>query len=423
MEKAVSTAPREANGFTLPVVILSVVVLTVLGSAAIQMSRDELFAGTAMSQSGLAFYAAESGLAATIASWNHTTINAAVPNPGDSTVGGWQTLANGCRYRTVVRRIDGAETSQKLYQITATGRGPGVSPAQRQISVIVKSPPPAVFTGAIAFGTGVVVSGNVTVRGTCAQVHANGNMTLSGTDTIGGAITSTGTVTVSGTVRDTLGAANIPQNFQPAVTLPTYNPMDYCLPLGAAGSYHFDTTGKVWKPGGTGWVNVGSAGISWKYSSGVYTTDGTNIPAGVYCSQEDLEISHDIGTAASPRSLTFLTTKSLTIPGKPVMRPYHPDGWMIVATGDLKLNGDASSGSDAVQGLLYGGAQCEISGSPQITGQLICKGGAQPAGSTNWVATNQISGQLRLIHNCPPPSASSTKPIPLGERSWTQHWN
>ncbi len=129
---------RSQAGFALPTVLLAMILLTVLGTAALQSSRDELMAGEALEQSGLAFYAAESGIAQAVVDWNQVNVEDSVALPGDSLVRAWQTLDNGCSYRVVVRRIDGGDAAAKLYSITSTGRGPGNAPGQRHISVLVK---------------------------------------------------------------------------------------------------------------------------------------------------------------------------------------------------------------------------------------------------------------------------------------------
>ena len=407
------------QGFALPAVMLAVVLISVLGAAAIGVSRNELLAGKAMDQSGLAFYAAESGIASTVTDWNQSNIDDSVASPGDSLIRTWQQMDNGCSFRVAIHRIDGGDSGKKLYAITSTGRGVGRSPGQRQVSVLVTEP--NVFSNnALTFGNDILISGNPTITGSCSDVHANGDIEVTGTSITAGSVGAVGTVDVSGALLDTLGNPVTPNPGASQQAVPDYDPMDYCLDRDATGSYHFDG-GQYWKTSVSGWRAV--AGIGWKYSSGIYTVDSESIPEGVYCAYDgDLEVSKDLGTAGSPKRFTFLTTMSLTISGNPVMTPYHSAGWMVVASGDVKINGNPTGGEDSFQGVIFAGAQCEISGSPNITGQIICRGDSNPSGSQDWVAETKISGDLNLTYDCTA-GTTSTKPRPLSARSWTQIWN
>ena len=58
------------GGFVLPMMIFVLVVLGVMGAAALQSSRDELLSAAAVNSSNLAFYAAEAGVHEAVANWN-----------------------------------------------------------------------------------------------------------------------------------------------------------------------------------------------------------------------------------------------------------------------------------------------------------------------------------------------------------------
>ena len=405
-------------GFALPAVLLAMILVTVLGTAALQSSRDRLLAGEAMEQSGLAFYSAESGIAQAVVDWNQGNIEDSVASPGDSLVRAWQTLDNGCSYRVVIRRIDGGDTAGKLYSIASTGRGPGNAPGQRRISVLVREPLPAGLNNAMSFGNDVIISGNPTITGLCADAHANGDIDVAGTTMTAGGVSAVGTVAVGGTLVDTFGNPITPTEGASPQTLPNYQPMDYCLNKDASGSYHFNN-GLYWNSATQAWRSLSEVG--WKESSDIYTTDSDSIPDGVYCVYDgSIEIGHDYGSPGSPKSVTFLTTMAITIPGDPYVTPAHPDGWLIVAEGDVKLNGSPSGGADNLQGVIFGAAQCEISGAPNIHGQIICRGDSDPLGSQNWVPETKISGDLTLKYDCEYGAPSSGKPAAISGWSWTQ---
>ena len=130
------------GGFALPIVMFALVLLGVIGVAALQASRDELLSATAVRGSNKAFYAAEAGLHSAVASWNQTAMDTLMANPGDSLVGSWTTLANRCSYQLVYRRIDGGDRDTKLYSVQSTGQSPGLNGGRRRVGLIMKAGSP-----------------------------------------------------------------------------------------------------------------------------------------------------------------------------------------------------------------------------------------------------------------------------------------
>ena len=74
-----------------------------------------------------------------------------------------------------------------------------------------------------------------------------------------------------------------------------------------------------------------------------------------------------------------------------------------------------SYAADGVEALLYAGAQCDGSGTPDYGGQLICQNGANPAGSLALVAANSISGNPIFSYGCGGLMGGNRRVI-----SWTQ---
>ncbi len=153
----------------------------------------------------------------------------------------------------------------------------------------------------------------------------------------------------------------------------------------------------------------------------LYITDKNNIDDGVYCVDGNVQISNDIGSPGNPADVTFLATGSFEINGNPYMTTAHSDSILIIAEGDVKLNGNPVGGADNFEGLVYAGAQCEVSGAPSIFGQLICKDNPNPPGSEPWVAENVISGDMTLRYMCGGPLAQFPA-TPLAERMWSHVW-
>ena len=381
-------------GFALPIVVFALVLLGMIGGAALQASRDELLSAEAVSHSNQAFYAAEAGIHSAASNWDQVAMDTLMASPGDSLLGSWTSIENRCSYQLVYRRIDGGDTSDKLHSVESTGRSPGLNGGRRRIGIIMKGG--YGLGAALVFGGDVDLSGNPTIKGECPDIHSNGDLDVSGTSTVSGNVSSSGTVLVGGTLQDTLGSSVTATSGAPEKPIPDLDPNDYCgeadyIFNGMFGTEVATTTTRNLSTG-TWW--------GWKWSGGTYTTDNDNVQPGVYCVNNDVEIGHQLGSPGAPLAITILTTMSVTIPGDPYIVPAHPDSLLIVAGGDVKLNGSPASGDHNFEGLVYAGSQCEISGTPVMYGQLICRDAPNPFGSEDWVSENKISGDLTLTYNC-----------------------
>ena len=196
-------------GFAMPIVVFALVLLGIIGAAALQSSRDELLSAEAVSHSNQAFYAAEAGIHSAASSWDQVAMDTLMASPGDSLLGSWTTIENRCSYQLVYRRIDGGDTSAKLYSVESTGRSPGLNGGRRRIAIIMKGGVVGV-SAAVAFDTDLVISGNPEITGLCGSVHTNGDLLLSGNPIIAGDLSATGTVVGGGVPTDTLGSTFTP---------------------------------------------------------------------------------------------------------------------------------------------------------------------------------------------------------------------
>ena len=116
--------PARDAGFALPIVVFALVLLGMIGGAALQSSRDELFSAEAVSHSNQAFYAAEAGIHSAASNWDQVAMDTLMASPGDSLLGSWTSIENRCSYQLVYRRIDGGDRPDKLYSVESTGRKP-----------------------------------------------------------------------------------------------------------------------------------------------------------------------------------------------------------------------------------------------------------------------------------------------------------
>ena len=409
---------RRSEGFALPVVIFALVLLGVIGGAALRTSRDELLSAEAVNSSSQAFYAAEAGIHSALSNWDQLAMDTLIPLPGDSLVESWMTIENRCSYQLVYRRIDGGDVPEQLYSVESIGRSPGLNRGRRRIGVVVRS---RIGIGAaLMFGGDVALSGNPTILGECPDIHTNGDLDISGTTTIATVsdnVTASGTAFVGGTLQDTLGNAVTPTSSAPQQPIPDLDPTDYC------GEADYIFTGTLAIEVATMTTRDLALGTwwGWKWSGGTYTTDNDNVASGVYCMDNDVEISNQLGSPSTPLAITILTTKSVTIPGDPYMVPAHPDSILIVADGDLKLNGNPAGGDQNYEGLAYAGSQCEVSGTPVMFGQLVCRNDPNPVGSEDWVDENNVSGDLRLTYNCGGMLGGGGV-RPINGRTWSHVW-
>ena len=402
-------------GFALPIVVFVLVMLGLIGSAALQRSHDEVLSAEAVNFSNQAFYAAEAGINSAVSAWDQTVLNPLMP--GESLVESWTTIENGCSYQVVYRRIDGGDAGERIYSVESTGRSPGLRGA-RKVGIVVRSN--IGVNAAVAFGSDVMLTGNPTIKGTCPDIHSNGDLNISGfttVATVAGLVTSSGTAYVGGTLVDTLGNSITPVDGVPTKPIPDLDPNDYC----GEADYIFDG------PWGTEVATMTTRNLAtgtwwgWKWSPNTYTTDNINVEPGVYCMNGNVEIGHQLGSPSTPLPITILSSKSVTIPGDPYITAAHSDSILIMASGDLKLNGSPAGGERNYEGLAYAGSQCEISGNPVWNGQLVCRGDPNPVGSENYAAENKVSGDLDLTFGCGGILAGH-EPGPINGRTWSHVW-
>ena len=404
------------GGFVLPVMVFALLMLGVMGAASLQTSRDELLSAAAVNSSNLAFYAAEAGIHDAVANWNAWAMDASLANPGDSLVTSWTTLENGCGYRVVYRRVDGGDLpADRLFSVESTGRSPGLNGATRRVGIMVKS-----FKwdlAAMALGGDVQLAGNPTIVGPCSDVHMNGDAVFSGNGTIDGEVSASGTVTVGGALVDAVGDTVSPGSGLPEMEIPDFDPMDYC----SEADYIFENGWGTEVATGT-LRNLNSTWWGWRYSNpNKYVTDNDAVMPGVYCMDGNVEISHELGSPGNPLPITLLTTGSLSLPGNPLVVAAHPDSILIMAEGDVNINGNPAAGAVSFEGLIYAGSQCVLPGAPVIHGQLVCRDDPNPPGSLELATEILINGDLQVTYSCggllgPQP------PEPIDQRMWNHVW-
>lgn len=221
-----------------------------------------------------------------------------------------------------------------------------------EVNVIVRT----IRLPGIAVDGNLEISSAAVISGACGGIHTNGNLSGGGHPTVGTVGSATGTVTLDVSPK---------QSGAPPLDIPEMDPAAFCPPGGIP---------KV---------------------AGTWTPSSANLVAGnTYCVTGNVDLSVAFGSMGSMRAVSIIASGSIKVPDKPFMRAAHPDGIVLLAGGDIDIQGDAG-----FQGVVYGGGQCYLSSKPKIIGQLICKN-KSPHPGANWVPANLISGDVDITYNC-----------------------
>jgi hypothetical protein len=246
---------------------------------------------------------------------------------------------------------------------------------------------------ALAADGNVVFAGSPEIRGACGGAHANGNIHASG----GGPVITTqasATGAATGTWRRPDGSAAPVLSGQPEVVIPDLAPMDYC----AGAEFRLLSSGAA--TNGAGMLVAVPAGWSYTPGTQLWTLNGPSSIDGTYCVQGNVYVGGSTGSAAAPRRMSILATGSIKVEGTPYMTADHEDGILLMAAGDVAIAGNPAAGALSYQGMIYAGAQCKVSGQPNIFGQLLCANGPQPLNATEHVLVHDMSGNFTLTFDC-----------------------
>lgn len=246
----------------------------------------------------------------------------------------------------------------------------------------------------------LTISGAPIISGECGSAHSNQSVVVTGSPKIEDDITSSGLVTGGDKIKTLGGLPNPPLENQPPLEIPDLKAQDYC----ASAQFVLKANGVIVKKGPPDVEFDGTIGaFGWKQSSispVVWETDGKAITPGTICVEGSLKISSSPGKPATPLALSILAMGSVEISGNPHIVSSHPDGIGIIANGDVSIEGNPSAAANNYNGLIYAGSQCEVSGKPNVGGQLLCKNKPNPAGSVNYADQNKISGDAKIKFNC-----------------------
>ena len=244
------------DGFVLPAGLFALIIVSVLMVAAVQMGDNERRATRALRESGVALYAAESGLRATLGAWPAAV---AALNPGDSLDLGRTTLINRASYWAVIHRVDNGG-SNKMYAIMVQARGAGPLGGRSGVMGIV-STTPGPGAGFVTLGDFTLHTGNTAdsynstgcanplIDGCYSSTH-DSSLTIKGGGAVdvhgayvygsiqsGSTIDAAGAVLTGGSTASMTPSPVIPANY-PTPTCPaSYSPASDLPPSKGSGTY------------------------------------------------------------------------------------------------------------------------------------------------------------------------------------------
>ncbi len=247
------------------------------------------------------------------------------------------------------------------------------------------------------------VNGNPTIMGDAGIIHSNANLQIPGNPCTEQYAAASGSATTGGSpvTGPGCGGPAVLQSAQPPVPVPDLDPNSFA-PLA---DYRLGNDGRVRNQAGTILGTNNWNDWSWD-SGGRRWVAGSNIPAGTYFGEGNIEISGNPGTTASPIPLTLISVGWVKIGGNPVMVPdlSGPPAFSVLAGMDIEISGNASN---PFLGIFYARHQAKFNGNPVIQGQLIVGmfgDTPYPAGGTNLVpllsgAYMEISGNPSITYN------------------------
>ena len=432
-----ASCTRERRGLALPSAMFGLVVLSILGAAIYSVSSIESRSVKNRESAQRALFLAEAGAAHalhvirdTLAARGSNDLLRGSDITRNTSDDGWLTgygMSSGTQIPTTgvagtygryyVRILDdpaetdGDSLTDVNYRVLMRCEGVTTDGARSTVDVIVRG---YVKLPAIAVNGSLALGGNSDIVGACAGAHANGNINISGSSiTSNGPISATGTIS-GGAPQMEDGTPIPPRPNQIPMEIPILTYPEFCAQpdyILRANGYvvRRATNDSLLATGGAqyGWRRTSASPVNW-------TRTGTAVP-GTFCAEGNVIISTGVGTAALPFSMTVIAQGSIDLSGNSFLTPAHPDGVLLVAMGDLRLSGTANSLNPNFDGLLYAGAQCDGSGTPDYGGQLICQNGANPAGSLALAAANSISGNPIFSYGCGGLMGGNRRVI-----SWTQ---
>lgn len=256
---------------------------------------------------------------------------------------------------------------------------------------------------AILVGKDLYQWGNPEVKGTLASVHANRNVSLSGSVLIERDAEASGTLTITGGNVQVLGRK---EANAPIVAIPPIDPTRYR----AQATYVFTSTGQVKNASGVVlWTSPGGNaewnGWKWKNSDKSWNWSGqgqTKPPAGVSYFETNVNMTGSPGTQNSPWVAMVISEKNIAMGGNPTIVPPSGNTEVLIAGQDIALLGTSGGGTPQYQGIIAAHEQIYFGGTANLIGRVVAEDAPSSPGSiiaTSEIADNAVYGNAKITYN------------------------
>lgn len=289
--------------------------------------------------------------------------------------------------------------------LRATGFGPKNSVVRimrelQSVDNVATTTTTSLANPAILVDGDLAIGGNIGVRGLEGNVHANGNLSITGAAAaVDGDATATGTFTYN----QNWHAGGAQGGGRDAITVPdvsaaTYaNYADYILTSAGTITYgpsHPDVVAGIQTVNAT----CTCSGSGWTTSGGNWMVSGSTVISGTFYVQGNVTISGNPGKKGAEVALSLITEGSISISGTPKFKPENDALIQFVTNGDLTISGNVVlDDPTSVEGQIFVREQLEISGNPEFQGRIMVANEAN--GAYSQISTNTISGNPKLTYN------------------------
>jgi Tfp pilus assembly protein PilX len=393
---------RADAGIALPMALIVLVVLTALAVAVLAVGSSETNIATNHVRTAQALALAEAGLESAF-----TTINTSIATMMASATPTFQTLAvtmpatgsTLASYGTYA--VQYRKTGSNTVEVASTGTT-SVGGAARVLRAIMTSNLNSIT--AVLSKHDITISGTTTVTGKCGSVHADDDLTLTGTAVLV-AENATASDNYSNSGDPTIGG--VAGGGRPQRVVPAIVPSTFLTQATAAAAtdpnlavYEFQQDGKVYKTGPGSSTRTllttvpdGSSYVGWTFSAehgavpSTWTATGTGgSPPGttppdkaVFYVTGDAAIGANIGTSTTPWTTTIVAaTYGSPAKGGNLTVNAGTSPYLDAALNDLVLVAGANvnfAGNPTIQsGVIAAHGNIDVGGNVTITGALIAEG-------------------------------------------------
>lgn len=256
---------------------------------------------------------------------------------------------------------------------------------------------------ALLVGRDLYQWGNPAVRGTLASVHANRDVSLSGSVLIERDAEASGSLTITGGSVQVLGAK---VSNAPIVTIPPIDPTRYRTQA----TWTFTSSGQVKDASGVVvWTSPGPNanwnGWKWKASDPSWNWNGqgqTLPPGGVNYFETNVNMTGSPGTQSNPWYAMLVSEKNIAMGGNPTIIPPVGNTEVLIAGQDIALLGTSGGGTPQYQGIVAAHEQVYFGGTANLVGRVVAEDSPSTPGSlvsTSEIADNAVYGNARITYN------------------------